>query len=169
MTIPYAIAEAIREKKARYCRYLDTKRWDALIGLGLPDATLTFHDVDGDILTIGGVRYVFDSPAAFAGTMSVVFRRARTSHQVTNSELSRLSDTEIAALWAMTDYIEYPAIAGIFPVRILGHGHYHEVWQERDGDWLLKELVLKRTSLTIPGLAGMLVRRHRPSRRRPPG
>jgi hypothetical protein len=137
MPVPYEIAEVIREKKARYCRCLDTKKWNELEELALPDASLIFYDVNGEVLRTGGVIYRFESPAAFVKTMAAVFRHARTSHHVMNSELSLVAENRILAVWAMTDYIVFPSIAGIFPLRFFGHGHYHEIWEERDGDWFL--------------------------------
>ena len=164
MSVSYEVAEAIRGGKARYCRYLDTKQWEKLADIAMPDADLTFLDEDGEVLKVGGVRFVFASPAAFAKTMAVIFRNARTSHQVTNSELTHVSDTQVSAVWAMSDYLVLRPLAGIVPVVVFGHGRYHEIWEEHAGDWRLRQLTLRRTSTTVLGLAGWLDRMRRPKR-----
>jgi hypothetical protein len=44
------IIEAIRDRKAKYCRYLDTKQFDAWERLFAPDARITFYAPDGAVL-----------------------------------------------------------------------------------------------------------------------
>ncbi|WP_225984776.1 nuclear transport factor 2 family protein [Noviherbaspirillum aerium] len=51
MNIEQLVAsEAICTTKARYCHFIDLKRWDDLRQLCVPDARLTFRGIDGQVL-----------------------------------------------------------------------------------------------------------------------
>ena len=44
------IKEQIRDRKAKYCRYLDTKNFDAWESIFAPEAQITFYGPSGEIL-----------------------------------------------------------------------------------------------------------------------
>jgi len=146
-------AEIITVKKAQYCRCLDTKQWDQLESLMLPDARLSFLDTEGKTFSARGVRYLFNSPREFTQTMREVFSSARTSHSVTNPELELVSDREASAIWAMRDCIVFPPVGGILPVSMHGYGHYFETWKRVGEDWFLSDLELRRTIIDLSYLA----------------
>lgn len=139
MTISYATAETIRLNKSRYCRYVDTKQWAELEGLLLPDTRLTFYDVAGAVLSD------FHSRREFIAATMPFLTGAHTSHRVSNSELTATADGEVAAIWAMEDYLVLPP--GRPYGAMHGYGHYHERWVERAGSWFLQKLELRRTIL----------------------
>lgn len=165
--VPFEIAERIRSKKARYCRYLDTKQWKALEALALPDATLTFYGLDEQVYTAAGIRFAFESPKDFTRQMARLFSGASTSHQVTNSELELLSSKHVSATWAMQDRLLLKPFGGLIPVRMHGYGHYHEIWEEKEHDWFLKQLILKRTIIEINAIASFFMRLGRLTRTSP--
>jgi hypothetical protein len=153
--IGYEIAEEIREQKARYCRYLDTKQWDMLEELALSNARLTFLDVKGDVLRIGGTTFDFASPREFVHEMESLFANAQTSHAVTNGEFTLISANEVSVIWAMRDRLVFRPILGLFSISMQGYGHYHELWQRQDDVWRLKCLKLHRTLIEFSPVAGM--------------
>ncbi|KAK4109104.1 hypothetical protein N656DRAFT_771271 [Canariomyces notabilis] len=139
-------AEIIRRKKAQYCRFLDTKQWDALEQLALPDAEFRFLNPDGSVITIGKTPLDFSTPKAFTAFMAVLFDKARTLHMVGGSgEIEpRDSPDEMSAVWGMEDQIVIRGTAGLAEMR--GGGYYHEIWKRdgNGGDWHLKSLRLER-------------------------
>ena len=145
--ITFEISERIRTKKAQYCRFVDTKQWDELGRLMLPDVTLVFFDVDGETL------YEFTSCKSWIELTAATLDGAQTSHRVSNSELSPVSESKVAAIWAMEDYLILPPKGGSPAQTMRGYGHYHEIWEQRDGDWLLAKLELKRTILEFKAVA----------------
>ena len=139
--ISFEIAEAIRMSKARYCRYVDSKLWDELEGLMMPEAKFKFFGAGGEIL------YEFASAKAMIELSAAALAGARTSHRVCNSELRELSQGSVSAIWAMEDYLVFPRGIDRSPRTMRGYGHYHEIWQEKKGVWLLAELNLERQIL----------------------
>jgi hypothetical protein len=138
MKITFEIAEAIRLKKAQYCRFVDTKQWTSFVALALPDARFIFYDVNGKVL------HDFASPESLMLPTARLLEDARSSHRVSNSELSLISENEVEAVWAMEDYLVFPAKDGKPGTAMRGYGHYHEIWLRKGEDWFLKKLELKR-------------------------
>ena len=156
--------EVIRRKKARYCRYVDTKQFHLLSSLAYPSAVFTFFDLSGDVLRSGNVRWSFTSVDAFAGAMQASLKNAQTLHITGgNPDVQAVpgSDgTQLEVIWGMQDIIALPSVLGILPIWVHGGGYYHEIWERRqeDGDWLLKELKLHRTLLQYSLVAGIAIR-----------
>ncbi|KIW25619.1 uncharacterized protein PV07_08785 [Cladophialophora immunda] len=143
MPVKYEIAEVIRQKKSRYCRAIDTKQWDQLVQLAYADADLTFYDPGGSVSTSGRTRLSFASPRDFTRFLSQAFANAHTLHQVGEGDLEQVAPNEVEAIWGMEDQIVVDIAGLTFSIR--GGGYYHETWRERDGDWFLKSLKLRRT------------------------
>jgi hypothetical protein len=142
MDISFATAERIRLKKAQYCRFIDTKQWRSFEKLAFPDARFTFYGVNNEVL------YDFSSTEELIRPTARLLEHARSSHRVCNSELCQISDREIAAIWAMEDYLVFPAQDGKAGRAMRGYGHYHEIWTQRGQDWFLKKLELRRQVLS---------------------
>jgi hypothetical protein len=133
--------ELIRQQKARYCRYLDTKQFDAWERLFKPDAKITFHNLDGSVMV------EFNSIAELSSVTRRLFATAQTIHQTHNSEIDFKSPTEASAIFSMEDWHVY-APEGDKPSKTLhGYGFYHEAWEAADGVWKLARLVLRRNIL----------------------
>jgi hypothetical protein len=136
------LMNTIRDRKAKYCRFVDTKRWDELAALLVEHPRLRFYGVDGALL------YEFDSAATWIDLMKSYLKGAHTSHQVHNSEIEVVSDSEVRAIWSMEDNLIL-AEGGDRPASQHGYGHYHETWRFVDGDWRITEIDLYRTILEI--------------------
>ena len=91
--------EAIRQLKARYCRFVDTKQWERLRGVFVPDAK-----IDGLGSAPDG-----SSPATFVAGISKRLARVISIHHVHNPEIKLLGPDKARGIWPMMDYLEFPA------------------------------------------------------------
>ncbi len=137
-----SLINTIRVRKAKYCRFVDTKRWSDLADLLVEKPELRFFDPDGKLL------YAFDSTAEWIQLMENYLAGAHTIHQVHNDEIEMISDSEVRAIWSMEDYLIL-AEGGDRPASMHGYGHYHETWKSVDGSWRIAVLELRRTILEI--------------------
>jgi hypothetical protein len=142
MSISFETAERIRLKKAQYCRFVDTKQWESFRRLALPHAKFIFYGVDGKIL------HEFSSTEDLLVPTVRLLEGARTSHRVCNSELSWVSERKVCAIWAMEDYLVFPAQNGNPGSAMRGYGHYYETWEKHGDDWFLAKLELHRQILS---------------------
>jgi hypothetical protein len=126
--------EAIKQLKARYFRLLDTKQWDewglvftADCVMELPEADLVHH---------GRAEIVEQVSGALAGT--------RTVHHGHMPELEITGADTARGVWAMFDYVEWPAGANGERVGLNGYGHYVEEYRRDDGEWRIARIRLER-------------------------
>src|ERR1700757_2773061 len=87
---------AILELKARYCRLMDTKQWDAWRELFTEDYVL-------DVSAAGGGPAIHGREAAMASVLSSI-RDAVTAHQVHFPEIT-LNGDEALAIFPMQDRV----------------------------------------------------------------
>jgi hypothetical protein len=122
--------EAIKQLKARYCRYLDTKRWDDW-------RKLFTDDFVSDTSPSGGK--VISGADEFVSYVRGTLEHQPTVHQVHAPEIALTSATTATGVWALEDVVRLgPAI------NLQGRGHYHETYEKIDGDWLIKTSTLTR-------------------------
>lgn len=130
--------EEIRNLKARYCRFIDMKQWDALARLFADD--MQVMTPEGKIHVQGGANY--------AAALRHSLEHAVSCHQILGGEVEIVGDTGARAIWAMQDVIEW---ADRHPrtgwKSILGQGHYHETYCRQDGSWRIATLMLTRLRL----------------------
>ena len=134
--------EAIRRLKARYCRFLDTKDYEAWKALFAPDVVVK---VDMAISTAGADGQTAPDLNGLDEFVPVVLggvEHAQTKHHVHTPEIDLTSDTTASAIWAMEDLLLFPDGGELF-----GAGHYHETYEKHDGDWVITSLHLTRTIL----------------------
>jgi hypothetical protein len=134
---------AIEGIKARYCRFMDTKRWDDWGMLFTENATL---DVSDDVTPEMGPQTVHGRAAIVAQVRGVV-DTARTTHQVHSPEINLLSATTANGIWAMQDVVVWPeGVARPVPGlnSLTGFGHYHETYSLAVGEWRIASLKLTR-------------------------
>jgi hypothetical protein len=134
---------AIEGTKARYCRFMDTKRWDDWGMLFTENAIL---DVSEDVTPEMGPQVIHGRAAIVAQVRGVV-DTARTTHQVHSPEISVISATAATGIWAMHDVVVWPDGAAR-PVpglnSLTGFGHYHETYALVAGEWRIASLRLTR-------------------------
>jgi SnoaL-like domain len=126
---------AICELKARYCRFLDTKQWDAWTGLFTEDFVL-------DTSEAGGPPPITGRAEAIAMVRQTI-ETALTAHQVHTPEIKITGDTA-TGIWAMQDRVVFEG-----DVAITGYGHYTETYAKRDGAWLIASSKLTRLHIDI--------------------
>jgi hypothetical protein len=127
---------AICENKARYCRYLDTKQWDAWTELFTEDYELDVSEESGLAPVKGRTEAI--------NMVKKTILTAKTAHQVHTPEIVIKGD-EAHAIWAMQDHV---SISENGPV-LTGYGHYHEKWVRQNGEWKIATLKLTRLHRNI--------------------
>ena len=124
--------EAIKQLKARYCRYLDTKRWDDWREL-FTDDFLSDTSPSGGKVIHGADEFV----AFVRNTLGKASQP--TAHQVHAPEIELTSETTATGVWALQDVVRLgPGL------NLDGRGHYHETYEKVDGRWRIKTSTLTR-------------------------
>ena len=126
--------EAIKQLKARYFRTLDTKAWDDFGEVFASDAVLEVPEAE--MTTEGRAAIVAAVSAALVGT-TTVHHGHTPGIDVTGPDTAR-------GIWAMSDYVEWPAPDGGDRVGLRGYGHYHEEYVRTDGRWYIRRSRLER-------------------------
>jgi hypothetical protein len=124
--------EAIKQLKARYCRYLDTKDWKAW-------REILTDDFVGDLSEAGG-KVIEGADAFVAFTRQNIGKPAQpTVHQIHAPEIELTSATTARGVWALNDVVRLAP-----GLNLNGYGHYHETYENADGRWRIKTLKLTR-------------------------
>ncbi|TLH81853.1 nuclear transport factor 2 family protein [Mycolicibacterium cosmeticum] len=134
--------EAIRQLKARYCRFLDTKDIEAWKTVFAPDVVVK---LDMAISTGGADGQTAPELHGLDEFLPVVLggvEGAQTKHHCHTPEITITSDTTASGIWAMEDLLLFPNGSELF-----GAGHYHETYEKRSGTWVITTLHLTRTIL----------------------
>ncbi|ABM13001.1 nuclear transport factor 2 family protein [Mycolicibacterium vanbaalenii] len=122
--------EAIKQLKARYSRFLDTKDWDSWRSLFADD----FHSD-----TAGAGGKVIDGADEFVAFTRRSLGDRATVHQVHAPEIELTSPTTATAVWALEDVVRLAP-----GVNLRGYGHYTESYAKVDGYWLITASTLTR-------------------------
>ncbi|MDZ4358031.1 MAG: nuclear transport factor 2 family protein [Variovorax sp.] len=133
--------DAIRQVKARYCRYIDTKQWQRLGELFTPDCR--FEGLGSAPPGADVAAFVAGVSSRLAPTISV--------HHVHQHEVVMTGRDIARVVWAMEDFVEFtdgstvketPGSRGFY-----GYGHYEEEYRRDDGEWRISFLRLTRLRL----------------------
>ena len=122
--------EAIKQLKARYCRYLDTKDWQAW-------RSLFSDDFLSDTSPAGGK--VIKGADEFVAFTRKSLRSQATVHQVHAPEIELTSPTTARGVWALEVVVRFGP-----GVNLRGYGHYTETYEKVDGQWLIASSTLTR-------------------------
>jgi uncharacterized protein (TIGR02246 family) len=124
--------EAIKQLKARYCRYLDTKDWEAWRGIFADDFVSDTAEAGGKVVA-GADEFV-------AYLRKILGKSSQpTVHQVHAPEIALTSATTATGVWALNDVVRLAP-----GLNINGYGHYHETYEKTDGQWRIKTSKLTR-------------------------
>lgn len=134
--------EAIRRLKARYCRFLDTKDYEAWKALFAPDVVVKLDMAISTGGADGQTAPYLNGLDEFVPVVLGGVEHAQTKHHVHTPEIDLTSDTTASAIWAMEDLLLFADGGELF-----GAGHYHETYEKRDGGWVITSLHLTRTIL----------------------
>jgi hypothetical protein len=137
--------EEIKQLKARYFRYMDTRQWSELASVFARDAHL---DTDG---------FTADGRDGIVAFLQRVLRDARTVHHGHMPEITITSATTAHGIWAMFDYVEFVTSDPneTAPRGLFGYGHYEEDYVVEDQAWRIAKLRLTRLRVDpLPGGGG---------------
>ncbi|KAF3764852.1 hypothetical protein M406DRAFT_234253, partial [Cryphonectria parasitica EP155] len=137
------IAQAIIEKKAQYCRFADSQKWDLFDKVVLPD--FRFEFIDNGVVPKEAVFPLFQSREACVAHFSKLLAVKQAHHLVGSPELEQVSSDEVKAVFPIHYYI---ADKGPIPKpesRITGGAHYHEVFKRVGDEWFLADLKVVHT------------------------
>jgi hypothetical protein len=138
--------EAIRQLKARYCRFLDTKDVEAWRSVFSTDVVVLLDMA----VSTGGADPMTAPPLEgvdnFVPTVMGGLEGVATMHHCHTPEITLTSATTATGIWAMEDLLIFPDGR-----ELRGAGHYHERYEKQDGAWRIKSLHLTRTILRIIG------------------
>lgn len=124
--------ESIKQLKARYCRYLDTKDWAAWRTIFTDDFLSDTSEAGGAVIAGADDFVAFTRRALGRATQP-------TAHQVHNPEIELTSATTARGTWVLQDVVRFgPGIT------LVGYGHYHETYENIDGQWFIKSIKLTR-------------------------
>ena len=130
--------EAIRQLKARYCRYIDTKQWEQLANLFADDVRF-----DGFGSAPNG-----SGKDAFLNGVRARLKDAFSMHHCHTPDIVFIDRDCARGIWTMEDYLEWPQPIGLadFPnARAMqGFGHYEDEYHRVDGAWKMRHLRLRR-------------------------
>jgi SnoaL-like domain len=123
--------ENIKQLKARYFRFIDTKQWEALRDVFTDDLEFYFESSTPTIT----------SADAFVAFISERLATAVSVHHGHMPEISIADDSNATGVWAMYDWVDDPDHGRAFQ----GYGHYRERYRRgSDGSWRISELRLER-------------------------
>jgi hypothetical protein len=122
--------EAIKQLKARYCRLLDTKDWQAW-------RALFKDDFLSDTSKAGGK--VIRGADEFVAFTRKGLRSQATVHQVHAPEIELTSPPTARGIWAIEDVVRFGP-----GVNLRGYGHYTETYEKVGGRWLIAGSTLTR-------------------------
>jgi hypothetical protein len=136
-----AAIEYIKQLKARYFRFVDTKQYDALEQLFVPDVAVD-HSQDHPSAVFNNRReWVAMIRGGMSSTVSV--------HHGHTPEIEITSPTTAQGIWPMQDWIWWPEgvdlPAGVR--HMVGWGHYHETYVKSADGWRIASVRLKRMKL----------------------
>lgn len=124
--------EAIRNLKARYFRFLDTRAWQSMRDILTEDFVGDFGLADAE---------QFTSADAFIDKLKTNFKDATTVHHGHMPEIELQGEDRATAVWAMEDIVQTPQFD------LHGYGHYTDEYRRVDGKWLISNSRLTRLKL----------------------
>jgi len=127
--------EAIKQLKARYFRYMDTKRFQDWANLFTEDAVLDNQHARPQPL-VGRAQIAAVVSAGLTGVVTV--------HHGHMPEIRIISPTQAWGTWAMEDYLVPDDPAARLGHSYHGFGHYYESYRKVDGVWRIAQLRLTR-------------------------
>jgi SnoaL-like domain len=130
--VALAEIEAIKRLKARYCRHLDAKDWQAWRDVFADDFVSDTTEAGGKL--IEGADDFVSFIRRTLGKQS-----QPTVHQVHAPEIELTSPSTATGVWALNDVVRLAP-----GLNLQGYGHYHETYEKIAGQWRIKTSKLTR-------------------------
>jgi 3-phenylpropionate/cinnamic acid dioxygenase small subunit len=125
--------EAIKQLKARYFRYLDSKRFEDLMDVFTADA-----HVDT------GYGVPTESNRDFVDSLIATVTEPSTVHHGHMPEIEVLGPDRARGIWAMFDYVDFEAKGDAPRNAFHGYGHYEEEYRREGDAWRISSMRLTR-------------------------
>ncbi len=134
-------AQAIRDLKSRYFRFVDTHDWDGLATIFCADAEFDTTRARGDGKPLPEGGEVSKGRDAILQYIVQGMRASSSVHHGHGHEITFVSNTEASGVIAMEDWVTWEG-----PPRFEAHGfgHYHEIYRIEDGEWRIWRSALTR-------------------------
>jgi hypothetical protein len=116
--------EDIKQLKAAYCRYLDTKDWGSLASCFTPDGVF---DHGGEAGPARGPDQIVAVIRSSVGDVQLV-------HHALMPEIDVTSATTATAIWGLDDMLLWPDGRR----SLHAYGHYHESYEKVGDQWKIK-------------------------------
>jgi SnoaL-like domain len=123
---------AIEQLKYRYVRFMDTKRWDDLAGLFVPDATASYG---GGAVQLEGVAAILEFLTGSMGDETML-----TSHKVHHPEITLTGRDTAEGIWALDDVV----ILASLDMTVRGSSYYEDRYVKVGGEWRIAHTGYKR-------------------------
>jgi hypothetical protein len=124
--------EQIKQLKARYFRFLDTRNWDEFRTLFTDDCRHLGYEGEGSVI---------DTWEGYRAMLHGGVLPGRSVHHGHMPEITLETPTEARGVWAMFDFVER---TGDEPRSIIGYGHYHETYRKQADGWKISSKRLVR-------------------------
>ena len=133
--------EAIKQTKARYFRFMDTKDWASFATVFAPDAQMDMREENqADDSLITGNEAIANFVRSWVDALVTV-------HHGHMPEIEFTSDTTANVIWAMEDKLwknpDRPVANWPFAA-MHGYGHYRETYRKVGDRWLIQTTKLTR-------------------------
>lgn len=147
--------EDIRQLKARYLRFLDTKDWEGIATIFTEDAIFDLRNMlrNGNDEATEGSRV--GPEAELKGRDQIIASlkqrtlHGRTVHHGHTYEIVIQSDTTASGILAFADHNIYRLPDGSFR-EMKGAGHYHETYvRDAEGAWKIKTSLVTRLRVDL--------------------
>jgi 3-hydroxyisobutyrate dehydrogenase-like beta-hydroxyacid dehydrogenase len=141
----HADLEAIKQLKARYFRFIDTKDWASFRELFTEDCQHHLPE---------GAPIPFMTNDDYFAMIEQILTPATTTHHGHTPEITFSGEREAEGIWAMFDYVQGDGPRG--RTSIMGWGHYIETYRKGDdGRWRIsskrnERLRLDEVPWTVP-------------------
>jgi hypothetical protein len=133
--------ESIKQTKARYFRFMDTKDWSNFATVFAPDAQMDMREEsEGDDNLIAGNETIANFVRGWVDALVTV-------HHGHMPEIEFTSDSTADVIWAMEDKLwkKPDAPADNWPFTAMhGYGHYRETYRKVGERWLIQTTKLTR-------------------------
>ena len=126
--------EAIKQLKARFLRYIDTKQWELVRTLLADDARFEIDGRKGHL--------VLDSPEQFVEYIST--SNALSVHHAHMPEIELIDAANARGIWSTFDYVDVAD-----GVMYQGFGHYDDTFRKTGSTWLLSSFKLTRLRVDL--------------------